>query len=177
MLRRATNNRESGQSLIELIVAMVLIAIVGGMAMTFLTDAFSTQESANSSQKVQAIAADAAEQLGNDLRQAYSEDRGPDKVADLDTLRRGIVRGVTIRDVGGAELDVRDIVIAKSNHLMFRADVIASNKGVECVEYDARSVTAGLLRVVYKDRALRNGADCKGSVLSPAKLLIPPRAP
>lgn len=172
--------RTDGQTLIEMIVVLVLITVIGGMAFTFLADSFATQETTRENRRVLSLATNAVEQLGSDLRQAYAPGRGPSQVTDLDTLRKGVIRDGAISNPSGVTLDVRDIVVAAPERLMFRADVLSSdiNPGVECVEY---AVVGGwLTKVVYaniNNPALTTCAASPPVTLVARKRIVPPRTP
>lgn len=145
--------REQGFTLIETIVAMVVLSIVLLGGATMLVNGFAgSNKSLNERRAIQQV--DRTKQsLQNTLRAAKSPDREESVLADTQALSGALLAGTPVqgrRSAGGPQvtLDVNDLVYADSNRFIVRSDVLP-RAGVECVEYVV--VTSGSERSLVRN--------------------------
>lgn len=169
-----------GFTLVEMIVAMVLIIVAVSLASRALIDAFTGQREATQASRNQMSIQDALERFAADVHAARAADR-----AALDTEE--LIN--ELQSVPRAGMDVRDILNATRTRLTFRAQVISENAATsgiapQCITWES---TAGgwLQRTVYSGRG--SGAQtlsftgggsrtCRGAVIS-SEPMIQLRAP
>lgn len=140
---------EGGFTLIELIVALVLLGIVFAGIVYAVTQMSRSNGRAMNDRAAQRQALDALEQLRIDLRAARSP--GLDAWDQRREALRDIIRFSTMPVVrqqwshlrldGCSGVDVfecmRDVTFSSGTNLWFRADVRADLAGVECIGYSA----------------------------------------
>lgn len=138
IFRRARRTSERGFTLIELVVACVLLGIVGIMITRSVMDANNGYLDSKSNSEGMAQAAEAAERLGADLRVARAIGRSG-TVMDPSDLRDAIDTNTDLVDLAtGTSLDWRDITEATPNSVTFQADVVDETTGgdsPECVRW------------------------------------------
>ncbi|MCW2962345.1 MAG: hypothetical protein JWM90_2732 [Thermoleophilia bacterium] len=153
--RAPISRQEQGFTLIELIVAMVLLAIALGMVSVFVLQSISGGTGARSGAASDAAIAAATVALEDDVAAAVTEDRRSNKLRDRVEFAQavrsnGVARSNNPSDAGRV-LDIDDILVATPSELQLRADVDAA-AGVECVTWRA-STTNG-----YRVERLVSGA-------------------
>jgi prepilin-type N-terminal cleavage/methylation domain-containing protein len=182
---------EAGFTLIELMVAMFIILIAGGMALRFLGDSFSASNKRANEAQVTNRAHRAMDQFSADLRGAGTSDRSMSKISDLNALRKAVLNPVTVapKDAQtGLTIDVSDVLFAGPNRIEFLSDVLPDPDNAdrtECVRYDAvteadspvtipgvGAAKPGLTRTVYASTAGAAGnRTCAGAVLSTEQII------
>lgn len=168
---RASSSGESGFTLIELVVGMVLSLIVLGMLFAAVLDLFGSSERTGQRAKAQKAAVKASDTLTNDLRAARAPDRTPRKFGSPDNLRRYIQQ-----QTAGTGMDLHDIVEADSMWLRFYADVDADYPGSECVTWMMDAVDRSIDRHVARlPCGTRANSPSTGAEIS-ATEVIPPTA-
>ncbi len=165
--RHATTGRERAFTLIELVVAFVLIGLVLGVAVSVVVRGFSGAAESSTTARARAQAAEAAERLGSDVRAARSIGRDGAKVADPVDLQRAVRTDGPLYDLDGNLLDWRDVVVAAPNRIVFQSDVVDEAPGrasqPECVTWMVDNGVSGtgwyVRRVVraYTNRCNRGG--------------------
>jgi prepilin-type N-terminal cleavage/methylation domain-containing protein len=152
MTARSVTRGEAGFTLIEMMIAMVLVAGLMIVISTVLTKTFGESGRAQQERKAAQDMRSTMGQFGNDLRVARSPDRDPRYVGNGNDLGGALLasKPLQVQLPGAAApttLDVRDVVEATSTSFAFRADVLP-NAGVECVRYAVDTQTRQLVRTV-----------------------------
>ncbi len=135
---RSCRRDDSGFSLAELIVAMVLTGIFLAIVGTVVIDAMQNARDSSAERRAIVDAANAGQQMGDDLRKSRSPDR--EAIDDPEVLRQMLMNPDTytpptqVVDGQTVEIDPRDIVYASGTRVEFRSDVLPA-AGVECVAY------------------------------------------
>jgi len=166
---------ERALTLVELVVALVLLAIVVGFAGAPLINGLRGSDDVQSRTQASQRASDATEHVRNDLAAALAPDRDARHVRGVEKLTRALLEPGyrTLSDdpsYGARQLDVRDVVRATPTELHFRADVLAADRNapVECVRWRAAAPTSPqywLERTVYGNERLATGTSCAGTAL------------
>ncbi|MCW2922444.1 MAG: hypothetical protein JWL76_2318 [Thermoleophilia bacterium] len=182
--------REYGFTLIELVVAMILAAIVLGTVMLALTGMFSGAADRSVDRKATARAADVLERFERDVRSAESPERLNAPII-RDEMRAislwgvskspsGMVSGIAWNNpcpAGPARAKdycvFQDITVSNANQLWFRADVDATNNGHECVSW-AINPDGSLQRTVTVNHLACYLGSARGATLSNETVLSPP---
>ncbi len=133
--RNITNQTRSdtGFTLVEMIIALVLSVIVGGIITGVVVNMFTSGSRASNRYQAQRIATQAIDQMTDDLRASRAPGRESDEIRSLDDLKDAILNPAT------GDPDVHDIKKATGTRLQFVAEVDRSNPGVECVDWDFES--------------------------------------
>jgi prepilin-type N-terminal cleavage/methylation domain-containing protein len=137
----ASHSDARGFTLVELIVAMVLLAIALTMVTRGLLDGFSSTSDAITEREAQHMVDKATQQLTQDLRSARANDRNVNDIRQPYLLTRAIMLGTAIYSGDCPPsatcklLDVADVKAATSTTFEFMADVDTSSVGAECVTY------------------------------------------
>ncbi len=164
-------NRESAFTLIEMLIAMVLVSGLLVIASTLLVRSFGESGRSQQERKAMQSVRDTTAKFGNDLRVARAPDRNPAYVGNGNELGSALLadQELQLKLPGGTTqtLDVRDVVEATSRSFAFRADVNPA-AGVECVRYAVDEVGGPFVREVRTyDTATRS---C-GAVLERQELI------
>jgi prepilin-type N-terminal cleavage/methylation domain-containing protein len=145
LARVAHERRDSAFTLIEMLVAMVLLSIVIAVALGFIVNGFSgSNKSLNERRAIQQANRTMAS-LEQVMRSTKSPDRDEAVLPDTNALSQALLSGTapvgkrSATATGQVTLDVNDIVYADSSRLVVRSDVLP-RAGVECVEYEVRTV-------------------------------------
>lgn len=171
---------ELGFTMIELIVACVLVGMVVALAASSIMRGFAgTAETATSS-GARAKAAEAAERIGADIRGARSTGRDGAHIADTADLVRAVRTDGPLHDIDGNLLDWRDVTLAEPNALTFQSDVVdeaaSSTSRPECVTWSVGSTPSGwYVRRVTKAWADRCAGGGTGAPLEDDELTPPTR--
>ena len=156
---------EAAFTLIELMVAMIVLSLVVGIAGYGVISSLESTNEAGSTGKGRAMANEAAERLGAEVRAARSRGRDGTGVVDIADLRRAVRTNGTLYDINGTALDWRDLAIATPNALTFQADIVdeAGASIPECVTWSAPPTRSwSLTRTV---RRYTPGCTTAGAVL------------
>lgn len=159
--------RESGFTLIELVVGMILAALVLGAVMLAMTSMFKGASESSVDRKAAARASDVLERFERDVRSAESPERLNSPVI-RDEMRaialwgiskgsNGTVSSITWNNpcATGSERAkdyclFQDVTVSRADQLWFRADVDATNAGYECVAWIIQP-NGALRRIVRSD--------------------------
>lgn len=130
--------------MIELIVAMIILAIVLAVFVRALLGGFGAAAVTMTTRKAEAIVAHATDQMGDDLRSARAHERNFDKIREPLQLRKAVMSGETINDpVTAAPLDVADVKVATATSFSFLSNLVVEPAGsptvAECVYYRVES--------------------------------------
>ena len=178
---------ERAFTLIELVIAFVLIGLVLGIAVTVIVRGFSSAADTSSTTKARADAAEAAERLGSDVRTARSVGRDGAKIADTADLERAVQTDGPLYDIDGNLLDWRDVVVAAPNTFTFQSDVVDERAGgtsePECVTWSVANGAGGtgwyVRRTVraYTNRCAGGGGAVRedDAMTPPVKAAVQPR--
>ena len=166
---------ERGFTLVELIVAMVLLGIVGVLIVQGVMGGLGGYQKSKSQSDGMAQAAEAADRFGTDMRVARSAGRSGPIIAPSD-LQDAIDTNGTLTDVAtGDDLDWRDITEATPTSITFQADVI-DEAGVgarpECVSWFVATPPKGWM-LVREVRSYTPQCDPKGALLEDDSLTQP----
>jgi prepilin-type N-terminal cleavage/methylation domain-containing protein len=150
---RAQARREAGFTLIEMLIAMILLASLLVVVSMVLMKTFGESGRAQQQRKAAQDMRTTMSQFGNDLRVARSPDRDPRFVGNGNDLGGALLADQPLKvqlpgQPTALQLDVRDIVEATSTSFMFRADAIVGG-AVECVRYAVDPSTRSLTRTVH----------------------------
>lgn len=163
---------ESGFTLIELVVAGILLALVVGVAASTIIQGFKGAADTAATAGGRSSAAEAAERLGADVRGARSTGRDGAKIVDVaelaDVVREDDAGRVgVLYDISGNVLDWRDLTEATPNSITFQSDVVDEVGGAqsipECVTWYVADAAGGwyLRRVA---RAYSSGCSGGGRI-------------
>lgn len=191
MLTPATDARgESAFTLIELVVAMILSALVLGAVMLALTSMFTGASDRSVDRKATARAADVLERFERDMRSAESPERLNAPII-RDEMRAISLWGVSKGPTGGVSAITpgnpcatsserakdycvfQDITMSHANSVWFRADVDATNDGHECVSWSVNG-DGSLQRTVTANHLLCYSPGGRGAMLSDETVLAAP---
>jgi prepilin-type N-terminal cleavage/methylation domain-containing protein len=137
-------SHEDGFTLIEILIATFLFAVVLGGVVFALAGLFGSAGSSQANRTAKADVAQAVTQLTSDLQRARADDRTTQDIRYSESLFNGIARGKTLysedpqSDPPGRELMIDDIVRADPKRLDFMADVVPSKTeaaSAECVSW------------------------------------------
>lgn len=141
---------QAGFTLIELVVAMIIFAVVLALTTHELVGGFGATASIMTTRKAEALVSHAADLMGDDLRSARSHDRNFDAIRQPLLLRKAIMRGDPItHSVTGVTLDVADVKVAEPTRFGFLSNVKANPAGTpsvdpsECILYQLESAGGG----------------------------------
>ncbi len=158
--------REAAFTLIELIVAMILLTIALGIVGGVVMQSISGSGSARSGGISDAAVARASTMLGDDVGKAMTQARRDNKVRDPADLAAAVRRNEPAISSdpadNSARVDIDDVIMATSTELRLRADVDRT-AGVECVQWLARTTGS---KFILRRRVDRQGAACGGGRLS-----------
>jgi type II secretory pathway pseudopilin PulG len=151
-----------GLTLVELLVALILVAAVTATASMLLMDGMSSATRASSSDTAITRSTELIEHLGTDLTSARSPERVPENVPTGDALRLWLLApSATAQDNLYPEFDLRDITKATDKELWMRVDTIPEPANTvprtECVGYQLQP-NGEFFRIVYA-----NWNPCPGS--------------
>lgn len=152
---RAASDPHAGFTLVEVIVAMILLSIVLVVAASVIVNGFAgSSKSLNERRAIQQVDRTMTS-LDSALRSAKSSDRDEAIVPDAGSLSSALLAGAPLsgrRTAGGPQvtLDVNDILYADGTRIIVRSDVLP-RPGVECVEYEVRvtGTNRSLIRNVW----------------------------
>lgn len=137
---------EHGFTMIELVVAMILLGIVGAIIVTGVSGGVSGYQDAKTTSDGMAEAAEAAERFGTDLRVARSQGRSGPIISPSD-LQTAIDTNGDLTDIAtGRSLDWRDVFEATPSSAGFQADVIdeaGAGARPECVRWSVANAAGG----------------------------------
>lgn len=156
--QHASERRERGFTLIEVIVACILLAIVVILLFSVLIDAFRDGERARQRSKAQRNVTLSSEKLDSDLRAMRAPARNPKDVGGLEMMRESF----TLTD---QNKEIHDIVLAEPDRLIFYAELDSVGEAgtvldMECVEWFVTPVPdQALHRRVYP-----YSPNCQGAV-------------
>jgi len=154
---------EGAFTLIELIVAMVVMAIVISMIGTIVMSALRGSTDTRSGAVADATVQRATLMFTSDLSAAITEDRAQSKLRQPRVLREAVVNGTLVQSSdpadGGRIADIDDVRMATSREVQLIADV-APVKGSECVTWRSRADAgrAVLERLIDPAASCGNGA-------------------
>ncbi len=133
--------RDPGFTLVELVVAMVLLSIVLVVAGTVIFNGFAGSNKSINERRAIQQAKRTMSSLEATIRATKSPDRDEAIIPDTNTLSSALlsetpptVQGRRSATGPQVTLDVDDILYADSSRLVVRSDVLPQ-PGVECVEY------------------------------------------
>lgn len=153
-------HRERALTLIEVIVAMVLLAIAIAIVATVVVQSIQGSSSASSGAISDAAVTRVSDRLSDDVASAMTEDRRDHRLRDPAELAAAVRRNEVPLSSDPAEagtvVDIDDVVTATETRLQLRADVDRA-PGVECVDWEARSVAQ---RFELVRRVARAGQAC-----------------
>jgi prepilin-type N-terminal cleavage/methylation domain-containing protein len=155
---------EDGFTLVELLVAMVLGAIVLALIVGAIIDMFGSSERSAMKSKAERSAVAAVEMLTSDLRAARAPEREPFYTGSADNLRNLILFQ---RDQG---LLVHDIAVATPTRLAFYAELDNTSPRAECVVW-AVQPNGSLRRTVYPFTS--NCAGASGAARQDSEVMPP----
>lgn len=160
---------ESGFTLIELVVAIILMSIMAAALTTVLVGAFNSSGRSSARAKAQRAAVGATNLMQDDLRAAHAKDRNPVNVRNQDTLR-----DMLMFDGAAPNVDIHDVTAASGTSFTIEAD-LTSSPGPECVTWYVAADTS-VRRAVGPYRAGCAGAPAGGTeqVVIPAMPTKPP---
>jgi type II secretory pathway pseudopilin PulG len=144
---------QAGFTLIELVVAGVLAAVVIGIIGSILMKSLSGSQDAAATVRSNATAAEAAERFGADVRAARSHGRDGSAIIDRISLRSAIQGDTDIVDHDGNLIDWRDIAVANASQLVLQADVIDEAAGAarpECIEWRIEGTSTWHVRRIVR---------------------------
>jgi type II secretory pathway pseudopilin PulG len=140
--------------MIELLVAMVLLAIVGGIVTQAVLGGVRGMNDTAASSDAMSQAADAADRLGTDVRAARRQGRSGALVEQAELKSAINSDGDLYPLTGGPKLDWRDIASADATSMTIQADVVdePGASKPECVTWSIANATGGwyLRRVVKR---------------------------
>jgi type II secretory pathway pseudopilin PulG len=169
--------RERAFTMIELLVAFVLIGIVCAVAASSIIRGFSGAANTATSASGRAKAAEVADRLGNDVRAARSVGRDGARIADVADLVRAVQTDGVLYDIDGNVLDWRDITVAEPNRITFQSDVVDEASGSqslpECVTWQVDSSAQGW-KVQRTTRAYATGCANGGGTVLEDDAMTPP---
>ncbi len=154
---RSRVDRDSGFTLVELIVAMIVLSIIAAMLATFMLSAMRNSSKSLAQRKAIEQANDTIVKFQEDLRQTKAPGREHFKAGDTQGLGALLLPTADEDDgtvTDDAVLAAQDILIATSTHLRVVADATSEPEGVadtyelECVDY--RAEAKGDKRVLYR---------------------------
>ena len=149
-MRAQLRSNEDGFTLIELVIAMVLVSILLVVFASVLIKVFSGSSKAISERGVIDNVSNTMTMFSGDLRAAASPDRTEGLVPDQTQLSKALLQGAPVRGVlrnTTVTLDPRDVLEATATSFMMRSDVLPT-AGVECVYYYVRPSDNALMRDV-----------------------------
>jgi prepilin-type N-terminal cleavage/methylation domain-containing protein len=129
MQLNVTRRIEAGFTMVELLVAMVLGAIVMAFAVGTIMDLFGASDRATQNHKAQKAAALAADMLVSDVRSMRAPQREPQYTGSLDNLRSILL------DNSAPALRVHDLLEATPTRILFYSELVQGNVGPECVTW------------------------------------------
>lgn len=166
---RGARDNADGFTLIEIMVAMVILAIALAAVSKPLMAAFSTASHTRSVENAQADVLRAHDRLQADLLNTRSPNRNTSRQRGVDSLTEALLvspRGGAVSDDPadrGRTYDVYDVIAATPTMLRLVADV-DSRAGTECVQWDAANTAAtGRIRVT---RSVFPNTTCTGAAMS-----------
>ena len=145
---------ENGFTLVELMVATILLALIGVAVTTALVGVFHSSGRTHTRERAMQAAVHATDTLQDDLRAAHARYRDTAHVRSIDDLRGVLLFGETPNDstVAGGVLDMHDITRATATDLVFESDVMTEASGVtpvpECVRWTI-DPSGALVREIY----------------------------
>lgn len=177
---REFTREERGFTLVEMLVAIVLAAIVLGVTALVVIQSFTGSNDAASHTRAHASAAEIAERFGSDVRGARALGRDGSFVIDLITLEGAIDDNSDIFEQT-QEVDWRDIVVAAPNRLVLQVDVVDEAVGTksvpECVEWVVPSGTTWAVQRIVRQYTAKcaggGGAVVESDVLTQPTNLRP----
>lgn len=132
MQLRRDKPHEHGFTVIELLVAMVLSAVVLALIIGVVIEMFGSSERSSMQNKAQKATTLAADMLTSDLRAMRAPQREPRFTGSPDNLRSMILDG---DDQG---LLVHDLLVAEPSRITFYAELVNSSVDAECVTWHVR---------------------------------------
>jgi prepilin-type N-terminal cleavage/methylation domain-containing protein len=148
---------DAGFTLIEMIVAMVLVAGLLATVSTMLVKSFGESDRAQAERTVADSTRRTFESFSNDIRSAQTPDRNPAYVGNAEDLGDALLQPTTTKlsmqmpgQPGVTTLDVRDVVEATNSSFAFRSDAVPAIPGVECVRYWVQPTTRSFVRSVLR---------------------------
>lgn len=139
---RDAHDRVAGFTLIELVVAMVLMGAVGLLITRTLMGGLETSQKSISTQQALQRANAAIDLMASDIRSARAPDR--DLLRTSSDVRDALAYPASVPSQSGP-LDVRDLVHAEPNELWMRTDAVRELSGVQRAECVGWVVRAGSL--------------------------------
>lgn len=163
-MRMTDRHAESGFTLIELIVAMVLGLIVLALIFGVVLDMFGASERSGFRAKAQRSAVNASEMLTSDLRAMRAPQREPRFTGSSDNLRNLI-----LFNENPTNILVHDIVGATPTRLVFYAEVFNTSANSECITWEV--LASGALQ-----RSVRRfSAGCTAATVPLQQSLVMPK--
>lgn len=132
-----SRTRDQGFTMIEVLVALVLSAIVLSLILGAVTDIFGASERSSTKARTQKAAVDAVELLTADLRAARAPEREPSFTGSPDNLRVLVLEQTNPRGIL-----VHDITAATSSSVTFYAELFGSSVNSECVTWQVTPTSA-----------------------------------
>ncbi|MBC7644367.1 MAG: type II secretion system protein [Thermoleophilia bacterium] len=165
---------ETGFTLVELLVAIVLLAIIGVVISTVLIGLYHSSTRTHTRARAMQTAVHATDSLQDNLRAAHARYRDAAHVRSADDLRGALLFGEVPRDatVPGGVLDLHDIAKATPTELIFQSDVLTEASGVavvpECVRW-ALDASGALVREIrsWSFQCQTLGAPRESAVMMP----------
>jgi prepilin-type N-terminal cleavage/methylation domain-containing protein len=156
---------ESGFTLIELVVALVLGLVVLVMLLGAITDMFGASERSANRSKAQRATVAAAEQLTDDLRSMRAPQREPLHTGSADNLRN-----LLLFEQNRAGLEIHDLLVATPTRITFFSETVNARAGVECVTWEVLA-DGSMQRTV---RASTPGCGAPGAILHQSLVMPAP---
>ncbi len=167
----ATRRHERAFTMIEMVIAMVLIAGLLVVVSTVLVRTFGESGRATQQRKAMQNVRNTMSQFGNDLRVARAPDRDPRYVGNGNDLGGALLsnKSLEVTMPGAAAptvLDVRDVIEATSTSFAFRAEVHPT-PGTECIRYAVTGPGMPLTRTVqsFNTATRRCGAVLESQIM------------
>jgi prepilin-type N-terminal cleavage/methylation domain-containing protein len=135
---------DAGFTLVELIVAIILLAIALSLAFSGLVGALSGGGTARNASVSDAAVYRTVAAFEDDVARAFAPDRDASKLRDPVDLQRALVEGTPAVSNDPSEigrvLDIDDVMLATRTRLQLRVDADTRRPGIECIEWNAAAV-------------------------------------
>lgn len=143
---------EYGFTMIEMIIAMVLLSIAMGLVGSALVNALSGSSVSTSGAIADSEIAKVTARFQDDLAVAETDDRAANLVREqlvLDNaLRNDADASSDDPNSSNTNVDLEDIVVATPTMVQFKAEVVRATPGAECVTWEAK--TAGSAYMIVR---------------------------
>jgi len=175
-----TRSRD-GFTLVEVLIAMVLMAVVFALGSSFLTRSVASSSEANGDSRARAKALEASERFATDVRSARATGRDGTVVVGTNALIRAVRDDGNLYDTSGTVLDWRDVAVALPTRLVLQSDVVDTPgfERPECITWEVIAPSSAswyLQRTVrsWTTRCVTNGAQLERTRLSDIVTGAPP---